>query len=188
MSRDSKISRRMDCVLNANHWDRLNCYLRHTKGTAVINGDRDRSRLLFKPTVVTDLSFDDSLMWEEIFGPLLPVICFQTLDEARYLIKKISPYPLILHIMSQDQCEVEHMRVMTFYSNFLVNTVMRQHEYRFPPHIRMTSTASYCGKAGTETFSSRVPLSDKLIPQDTWMEKGDGFKQFLATDLVHHPQ
>jgi aldehyde dehydrogenase (NAD+) len=186
MSRDSQNSRRMDGILNVRHWDRLDGFLKYSKGTVVIGGGRDRGRLQFKPTVITNVSFNDALL-REIFGPLLPAICYQTLGEALFLIKKIGLHPLVLYIMSKDPSEVEYMRLRTFFGSFLVNPVMRQREYIFPPHIGLSSITSYCGKAGMEKFSNRIPmvaLGGRILPHVSWVEQGDDFRKFLASDLV----
>lgn len=54
-----------------------------TSGQVVIGGQNDKSDLYFAPTVVTDVdNHDASLMGDEIFGPILPVVAVDSLDEA----------------------------------------------------------------------------------------------------------
>jgi aldehyde dehydrogenase (NAD+) len=54
-----------------------------TSGQVVIGGQNDKSDLYFAPTVVTDVdNLDASLMKDEIFGPILPVVAVDSLDEA----------------------------------------------------------------------------------------------------------
>jgi aldehyde dehydrogenase (NAD+) len=54
-----------------------------SSGQVVIGGQNDKSDLYFAPTVVTDVdNLDASLMKDEIFGPILPVVAVDSLDEA----------------------------------------------------------------------------------------------------------
>lgn len=56
--------------------------LDNTKGTVVLGGEADAAQRFIAPTVVRDVSFRDSLMSEEIFGPILPIVPVNDMDEA----------------------------------------------------------------------------------------------------------
>src|SRR3954467_14477778 len=67
-------------IINQQHFDRLSKLLSRTKGKIVIGGNTDRDDLYIEPTIVSDVPKDDSLMQEEIFGPILPVVVVENID------------------------------------------------------------------------------------------------------------
>lgn len=68
-------------IINSRNFDRLEGLLMKTKGRVELDGLRNRDRLTFGPTIVTGVDVDDSIMSEELFGPILPIIdC--NIDEA----------------------------------------------------------------------------------------------------------
>ena len=69
-------------IINQRQFDRLTGYLAATKGTVALGGGSDASQLTIQPTVVVDPAPDEPLMENEIFGPILPVVTVQSLDEA----------------------------------------------------------------------------------------------------------
>src|SRR5262249_38516581 len=75
-------ARRGKRVANQGKFDRLAGYVAATKGPVSIGGGTDASGLRMQPTVVVDPDPDEPLMKEEIFGPILPVLTVQSLDEA----------------------------------------------------------------------------------------------------------
>ena len=56
--------------------------LSETKGNIVFGGETDASQKYIAPTVVQDVKLDDSLMTQEIFGPILPIVPVKSLDDA----------------------------------------------------------------------------------------------------------
>ena len=64
------------------HFKRLQSLLQNTKGQIVIGGETDAAQRFFAPTVVNNVSPDDSLMGEEIFGPILPIVIVKNIDDA----------------------------------------------------------------------------------------------------------
>lgn len=76
-------------------------------------GDYDVDRHYFQPTLVDNPKLDSKLMSEEIFGPVLPFIPFDDVDDAIKIIKQRAK-PLALYIFSQDT--VTRVRFFLFYS------------------------------------------------------------------------
>lgn len=72
----------MSRIISDEHFKRIKGLLDNTKGTVVLGGETDASQRFIAPTVVRDVSFNDSLMSEEIFGPILPIVPVKDLDEA----------------------------------------------------------------------------------------------------------
>ncbi|KAG8216922.1 NAD-aldehyde dehydrogenase [Butyriboletus roseoflavus] len=88
-------------IVNKSHFNRINGLLEKTSGTIVFGGQTDESRLFIAPTVVKGVKGDDSLMSEELFGPILPVVPVKDLDEAIEFIND-RDHPLTLYVFSQD--------------------------------------------------------------------------------------
>lgn len=68
-------------IINVRNFDRLEQLLKNTKGEVELEGFRDRETLTFGPTIVTGVDIYDSIMSEELFGPILPIIDCD-IDEA----------------------------------------------------------------------------------------------------------
>ena len=76
--------------------------LQSTKGKIVIGGETDQSDLYIAPTVVTDVSPDEPLMQEEIFGPILPIININSPEQAVTFITSRAK-PLSLYVFSKNK-------------------------------------------------------------------------------------
>ncbi|KAF8838789.1 NAD-dependent aldehyde dehydrogenase [Paxillus ammoniavirescens] len=88
-------------IVNKSHFDRIKGLLDKTCGTIAFGGQTDESRLFIAPTVVGGVKGDDSLMSEELFGPILPVVQVKDLDAAIEFINA-RDHPLTLYVFSQD--------------------------------------------------------------------------------------
>ncbi len=82
-------------IINDKHFNRI-CGLMDDK-KIVYGGKTDKATLKIEPTVMDHITFEDALMKEEIFGPLLPVLTYHSIDEAIHKINSMS-HPLALYI------------------------------------------------------------------------------------------
>jgi len=80
---------------------RVKGLLDNTKGKIVLGGETDEATKFIAPTVVKDVSGDDPLMSEEIFGPVLPIVPVEDLDEAIAFVTA-HDHPLALYVFSSD--------------------------------------------------------------------------------------
>ncbi len=85
-------------IINERQFRRLTGYL--DQGTIIHGGQHNISRLYIEPTIIENVSPDAQLMKEEIFGPILPVITFNSLEEAKAIIQK-NPDPLSFYIYTR---------------------------------------------------------------------------------------
>jgi aldehyde dehydrogenase (NAD+) len=95
----------MGRIVNDVHFDRLEGLLKNTKGQVIHGGDMDRENLRMGITIISGVEKDDSLMSDEIFGPLLPVLRVDTLDEATSIIRD-SEVPLTLYIPFKTNSDI----------------------------------------------------------------------------------
>jgi len=93
-------------IINRRHFDRLAAYL--TAGRIVHGGRLDENDLFLAPTILTDVPLEAPVMQEEIFGPILPVLPFDTLDEALVALRD-RPTPLALYLFTQDRALQERV-------------------------------------------------------------------------------
>ncbi|MBU8693387.1 aldehyde dehydrogenase [Bacillus altitudinis] len=82
------------------HFDRLSQFL--SNGTIVTGGQRNEQELKIAPTILDHITWEDPVMQEEIFGPILPVITFDSLQEAADMIKA-RPKPLALYLFTTNK-------------------------------------------------------------------------------------
>ncbi len=101
---DPKKSKDFARIVNDRHVERLSNMLNNrTSGDIVMGGDIDKSERYISPTVVVNVKHDDPvLMGDEIFGPILPVITYSTMEEAIGLINKREP-PLALYVFTHKE-------------------------------------------------------------------------------------
>jgi aldehyde dehydrogenase (NAD+) len=87
-------------IVNAKQFDRIVGYL--SQGAIVQGGRTNRTDLFIEPTIITNVSLDAPVMNDEIFGPVLPVISFDTAEKARQVIAK-HPNPLAFYIFTSNR-------------------------------------------------------------------------------------
>jgi aldehyde dehydrogenase (NAD+) len=157
-------------LVNERHTGRMVKYLEDAamKGAKVIGGKSDVSSHYVQPTVVTDVPLDCELMQQEIFGPILPVIPFQNMDEAVKLISS-KEKPLGLYLYSRSEKNINYILNNTRAGNSCVNhNAMNYFNVNLPFG---GSNNSGIGKAhgfyGFEAFSNARAVYRQYIPGAT---------------------
>lgn len=87
-------------IINEKHFDRILGLIEENK--VICGGNADRQKLQIEPTVMDNVTFADAVMQEEIFGPVLPVLTYDSLNEAVRNINAM-PHPLALYIFTSDK-------------------------------------------------------------------------------------
>ncbi|NLO20735.1 MAG: aldehyde dehydrogenase [Syntrophomonadaceae bacterium] len=87
-------------IINQDHFQRLTGLMK--AGRIICGGQTDRESKYIAPTLIEGVSWDDPIMGEEIFGPLLPILEYQDLDQALAIINE-KPKPLALYLFSNDK-------------------------------------------------------------------------------------
>ncbi|MEM9568471.1 MAG: aldehyde dehydrogenase [Cyanobacteria bacterium P01_E01_bin.34] len=139
-------------IVHERHFDRLVQFL--SDGDVAIGGDSDRDRRYIAPTVLDNVSWDEAVMQEEIFGPILPVLTYDSLDEA---IAKINerPKPLALYVFSNSSDVQERVLSSTSSGGACINdTVMHVGVDTLPfGGVGNSGIGAYHGKFTFDTFS-----------------------------------
>lgn len=122
------------------------------------NGRNDAARLL-PPTLLTDVAADADVMREEIFGPLLPLVPYDTLDEALDYIAA-RPHPLSLYLFETDGATARQVLQRTQAGGVSLNDTLyhiAQHHLPFGG-VGPSGMGAYHGEAGFRTFSKMKPV------------------------------
>ena len=140
------------CIINEKHFQRLLRLLRSEH--AYIGGGFDSGTRRIEPTVLDQVALDSPIMQEEIFGPLLPVIPYDTLDQAIDYVRK-HDQPLALYLFTGDRCvERKVLRSVSFGGGCINDTLMHLVTSRLPfGGVGASGMGRYHGKYGFDAFS-----------------------------------
>ena len=152
-------------IVNRKHFDRLTGLIDPAK--VALGGECDESSLRIAPTVLDRASFSDACMGEEIFGPILPVLTYRTLDEALAEIDA-RPHPLALYFFSADRAAQRRVMDSARFGGGCINdTIIHLATSNMPfGGMGESGMGGYHGRAGFETFTHRKSVVDKK----TWLD------------------
>ena len=144
-------------IVNTTHFDRIEGYLENAKGLGakvMAGGNTDRSKRFIAPTVLCDVSIDSLVMKEEIFGPLMPIVTYKTMDEAIGFINKREK-PLALYLFSYNKKNQKRLTEETSSGALVFNDCVIHHTNPHLPFggINNSGLGSYHGKYGFDAFS-----------------------------------
>jgi aldehyde dehydrogenase (NAD+) len=154
-------------IVNQHHFDRLIASLAATKGTVAVGGGSDASKLQIQPTVVIDPALDEPLMKDEIFGPILPVVTVQSLDEAIKFVNS-RPKPLAAYLFTKAKNIRERVIKEVSAGGMLVNHLVFQFATTKLPFggVGPSGMGAYHGRWGFEEFSHKKSVLTKPTRPD----------------------
>ncbi|MEM6752288.1 MAG: aldehyde dehydrogenase [Cyanobacteria bacterium P01_C01_bin.38] len=150
-------------IINQKQFDRLVNYLKDLKdGKIIIGGETTADELYIAPTVIDSVSWEDTLMQSEIFGPILPLIEFTDIKEAINVINS-RPKPLALYLFSQNKnLQKKVIRETAFGGGCINHTIIHYAVPSLPfGGIGNSGIGSYHGKTSFDTFSHYKSLLKK---------------------------
>ncbi|HNL83969.1 MAG TPA: aldehyde dehydrogenase family protein, partial [Chitinophagales bacterium] len=138
--------------INEKHFLRLARLLE--KGNILMGGQTDIQNLYIAPTLIDGLSTDNPVMQEEIFGPILPVIEYNTIEEAIAFVNSRSK-PLALYIFSDDSNYQNKILENTSSGNASINEcLMHVGQFELPfGGVGDSGIGAYHGKYSFDIFS-----------------------------------
>ena len=151
---DPRASSALARIVNDAHFQRLSELLTKTGGQLVTGGSADAMQRYVAPTVLRDVSWDDPVMEEEIFGPILPVLPFASIDEVVARVNERDK-PLALYLYSRDANAVERVIAETSSGGVCVNHNTVQLGVPGLPFggVGASGMGAYHGQASFDTFS-----------------------------------
>ncbi len=156
-------------IVDDGSWVRLDAVLKESVAQGArleIGGEVDRATRRISPAVLTGVTPDSPIMKDEIFGPILPVLTFRSLEEALALVRS-RPKPLALYVFGRERGEIETVLGGTSAGGSCVNNVVLHLGNPELPFggVGESGMGQYHGRFGFETFSHvRAVLVQKHRP------------------------
>ena len=152
-------------IINDKQFDRL---LRLMDGEHIVmGGEYDRSMRLIAPTVLDNIDFESPIMGEEIFGPILPVITYTSLDETIKLLKGKAK-PLALYLFTSDKAVGKKvLKSLSFGGGCINDTIihMATSEMGFGG-VGSSGMGAYHGRWSFDSFSN----TKGIVNKKTWLD------------------
>lgn len=169
-------------IVNEKHFERIQKLIDNNK--IVWGGNADRKTLKIEPTVMDNTTFGDAVMQEEIFGPVLPVLTYDSLDEAIRNINSM-PHPLALYLFTSDKTAARKVTSRCGFGGGCINDTiihLATSEMGFGG-FGASGMGSYHGKDGFNTFSHYKSIVDKK----TWLDLPMRYQPYksLHEKLIH---
>ncbi|CDQ17858.1 aldehyde dehydrogenase [Halobacillus karajensis] len=152
-------------MINHSHFERVCSYLE--SGAVIVGGAVDESTHKIEPTILDQVVWDDPVMKDEIFGPILPVLTYSNLDEV---IEKINerPKPLALYYFGENEIEQQRILNSISFGGGCVNDTLY---HIINPHLPFggvgeSGMGSYHGKRSFDTFTHEKSITKQTTRFD----------------------
>jgi aldehyde dehydrogenase (NAD+) len=154
-------------IVNDRHLARLESLLTGSGGRVATGGRVDHDERWIEPTVVVDPDPNSSLMTEEIFGPVLPVITVDSVEEAAGIVNG-KDKPLALYLFTGSKATEQRMVDATTSGGVCINHTMMHFLVPELPFggVGASGSGAYHGRAGFEELSHRKPVLRRGIRPD----------------------
>jgi aldehyde dehydrogenase (NAD+) len=129
---------------------------------AFVGGEIDTLNRFIEPTVLDNVSYDDNIMKEEIFGPVLPVVSYQNIDEVIAYVNA-NPKPLSCYIFTNNnKIKNKILKEISFGGGAVNDAIMHIANSKLPfGGVGNSGIGSYHGEAGFKSFSHYKSILDK---------------------------
>ncbi len=160
-------------IINEKHFDRILSLIDENK--TVAGGNFDRSALKIAPTVMDNITFNDAVMQEEIFGPLMPVLTYESREELINLLSTLQK-PLALYLFSEDKKAISEITSRLRFGGGCVNdTIIHLATSEMPfGGVGESGMGAYHGKFGFDAFSHKKAIVDKK----TWLDLSTRYQPY----------
>ncbi len=152
-------------IISKKHFDRLSALLKESH--IGYGGKFDDTALKIEPTLITPCSWDSAVMQEEIFGPLLPILPYHSLEDT---LRRINAreHPLAFYLFSKDRAVIRSVTERCPFGGGCINDTII---HLATPHmgfggVGASGIGAYHGKAGFDSFSHTKSIVDKK----TWLD------------------
>ncbi len=152
-------------IISEKHLLRLTEFLKD--GKVLFGGNYDLKEKYMSPTILELNSWDYPVMKEEIFGPILPILEFQSLKDVTEIIKE-QPKPLALYLFSKNKKEIDYIiQEVSFGGGCINDTMMHLASEELPfGGVGESGLGKYHGKYSFETFSHQKSVLTKSFKPD----------------------
>ena len=160
-----QITENFNCIVNQKNYNRLTELI--PQENIFFGGKTNAANQFISPTILTNITFEDKIMQDEIFGPILPIITFENLD---HVIKKVKrrEKPLSLYVYGKNKTQIHKILTeLSFGSGAINESVMQLTNSKLPfGGVGASGFGSYHGEFGFKAFSHYKSIMSK----PTWLE------------------
>jgi aldehyde dehydrogenase (NAD+) len=162
---DSSKSPDFPRIINEHNLDRLIHLIKDSK--IIFGGTANKKGNYLSPTLIDEPNLDSELMKHEIFGPVLPILSFKTLDDIDNIINTIEK-PLSLYVFSNKKAFVTRvLNTYSFGSGVINDTLIQFGNHRLPfGGVGESGIGFYHGKHSFDTFSHKKPI----VKKGNWLD------------------
>lgn len=162
-------------IINQKQFDRIIGYL--DNGKIIYGGKYDAANLFIEPTIIDDVSVDAPIMREEIFGPILPILSFDSIEEAKAIIAR-NPNPLAFYVFTSSTKKEQYWIDTIPAGGVCVNNAS---VHLMNPHLPFggrgfSGTGAYHGKASFDCFSHKK----SVMKTPTWFDPNVKYPPFTG--------
>lgn len=152
-------------IINTTNFQRLEKLILNKN--SYYGGKVDEEKRFISPTIVSEVSFEDEIMQEEIFGPILPIISFEDIEAAIKSVKNLSK-PLSLYVYGRKKDRIEKIiSELSFGGGAINDSIMHLTNPRLPfGGVGDSGMGKYHGKSGFDCFSN----SKAILHKSLWFE------------------
>ena len=152
-------------IINQRNFERLIRFIDREK--VYLGGNYDLQKKYIEPTVLHNINWDDKVMQDEIFGPILPVLTFKNFNEALLTISE-KDKPLAAYLFTKNSEEKEQFKSKISFGGGCINDVVMHLSNENLPFggVGNSGIGNYHGKFGFETFSHQKSVMERV----TWGE------------------
>jgi aldehyde dehydrogenase (NAD+) len=147
-------------IINNTHFERLKALIDNDK--VIAGGQTDASNRWIAPTIMYKVSFDDKIMQDEIFGPILPILTYRNLDEAIAQVKS-KPKPLACYVFTEFKT-IKHKIIseLSFGGGTINDVLLHIANPNFGyGGVGESGLGAYHGEAGFKAFSHYKSIIDR---------------------------
>ena len=165
-------------IINEKHYRRLLGLIDTEK--VVCGGSHDDAACRIEPTVMDHVTWDDTVMQEEIFGPILPIVTYEDLDQAVAAVES-RPRPLAFYLFTEDKTVVDHILKKCRFGGGCINDCIIHLATSELPFggVGESGMGGYHGKFGFEEFSHLRSIVDKK----TWIDLPVRYQPYTKKNL-----
>ncbi|MFA5421501.1 MAG: aldehyde dehydrogenase [Bacilli bacterium] len=158
--RNGNISDDFPSIINDKHVERLSGLINRDK--VVVGGHIDLKRRLIEPTIMDNVTYDDAIMKEEIFGPIMPILPFKNIDDLLEIFKT-QEKPLSFYLFTKNQKEAKRIMDLVSYGGGCVNdTIMHLTNDKLPfGGVGRSGMGSYHGYQSFAAFTHEKSVLKK---------------------------
>lgn len=165
-------------IINQSNFERLIRLI--DKNKIYFGGNFDKEKLYIEPTVLTNINWNDEVMREEIFGPILPVLSFKNFNLALNEVLELEK-PLAAYLFTNNSEEKENFtNKLSFGGGCINDVIMHLGNDNLPfGGVGNSGIGNYHGRFGFETFSHQKSILEKA----TWGEPNIKYPPYSENKL-----